>query len=56
MSIVWKFMMLYSLLARMHEYQLSTKINVLLLYESNRIDKCASAGTNGDPKGKEKVS
>ena len=45
--------MLYSLLARTDEYQLSY---VLLLFRSNRIDKCASVGTNGDPKGKEKVS
>ena len=55
MSIVWKFLMLYCLLARMDEYQ-CTKINVLLLYRSNRIDKCASVGTNSDPKRKEKVS
>ena len=42
----------------MDKYHLSTKINLLLLYKSNRpkIDMYASLGTHGDPKGKERVS
>ena len=40
----------------MDEYQLSTNINMLLLYRSNSIDKHASTGTHGDPKGKERIS
>ena len=28
-------------------------MNVLLLYRSNRIDKCASVGTHNEHKGKE---
>ena len=37
----------------MDVYQLLTNMNVLLLYRSNRIVKCASVGTNNEPKGKE---
>ena len=43
--------MLYSLLD-----QLSTKINMVLLYMSKNIGKCASVGTHGNSKGKERVS
>ena len=28
-------------------------MNVLLLYRSNRVGKCASVGTHNEPKGKE---
>ena len=47
MSTVWKSLMLYGF--RMDEYQLYTKINVLLLYRSNRNDKHSSVGNHGDP-------
>ena len=29
-------------------------MNLLLLYRYNRIDTCASVGTHGNPKGKER--
>ena len=40
---------------RMDEYQLSTIINMLLLYRRNLIDKCALVRTHVVPKDKESV-